>query len=398
MNQTLEPKVKKSKCPYCGDAQISHRLSYIESLIANNVDAHMTNAMGHVPSFIKKFVDWFLIIIFKILCFLRLARLSQDMDKATSFRSRVIWEEAKKRDIKMEQVVLFGKYMDIYKANLNGKTIYFESLPIQPQFLDLKKNWDDKVLLKKELIKNNIPVPFYAELSFSKYKNLDKIFKNMPVPVIVKPRLGSRARHTVTNITNLEQFKEGVGIANKISAYLVVEEHLEGYVCRATVVGGKLAGFYRGRSPSVEGDGVRTILELIEEKDAERQNRVEKVRIDEELHKYLSRQGFEINDVPPIGKNIFLSHRIGRLFGGTTKEMVEEIHPSFIPFLEKAGEVTGLSVAGFDVIIPDPTKDAYSQKWGIIECNTLPFIDLHYYALVGKPRNIAGMVWDLWGN
>jgi cyanophycin synthetase len=77
--------------------------------------------------------------------------------------------------------------------------------------------------------------------------------------------------------------------------------------------------------------------------------------------------------------------------------MVDEIHPSFIPFFEKAALVTGLSIAGFDSIIPDPTMDAYSQKWGIIECNTLPFIDLHYYALEGKPRNIAGMVWDLWG-
>ena len=57
---------------------------------------------------------------------------------------------------------------------------------------------------------------------------------------------------------------------------------------------------------------------------------------------------------------------------------------------------TGLMVAGFDSIIPDPTQPADSQHWGIIECNTLPFIDLHYYALEGKPQNIAGMIWDLW--
>jgi D-alanine-D-alanine ligase-like ATP-grasp enzyme len=76
--------------------------------------------------------------------------------------------------------------------------------------------------------------------------------------------------------------------------------------------------------------------------------------------------------------------------------MIDELHPSFIPFLEKASKVTGLSIAGFDCIIPDPTKDESSQRWGIIECNTLPFIDMHYYALEGKPRNIAGMIWDLW--
>ena len=56
----------------------------------------------------------------------------------------------------------------------------------------------------------------------------------------------------------------------------------------------------------------------------------------------------------------------------------------------------GLPVVGFDVIIGDPTKSADSQRFGIIECNSLPFIDLHYYALEGKPRNIAGMIWDMW--
>ena len=76
--------------------------------------------------------------------------------------------------------------------------------------------------------------------------------------------------------------------------------------------------------------------------------------------------------------------------------MVNELHPSFIPIFKKAYDVVGLSVVGFDAIIPDPTKPANSQRWGIIECNSLPFIDLHYYALEGKPKNIAGMIWDMW--
>ena len=77
-------------------------------------------------------------------------------------------------------------------------------------------------------------------------------------------------------------------------------------------------------------------------------------------------------------------------------EMIDDLHPSFVPILKQAAEIVGLSVVGFDCIIPDPTKEANSQKWGIIECNSLPFIDLHYYALEGKPKNIAGMIWDMW--
>ena len=100
----------------------------------------------------------------------------------------------------------------------------------------------------------------------------------------------------------------------------------------------------------------------------------------------------------PVGVSLSLTHRIGRLFGGKTIEMIDDLHPSFIPILTKAAKIVGLSVVGFDCIIPDPSKEEVSQKWGIIECNSLPFIDLHYYALEGKPRNIAGMIWDLWEN
>lgn len=397
MNQTLEPKIKKSHCSYCGDAPVNHTLSYVESLISANFDRHITSTMKYVPKFMKDFVDGFLLFLFKTFCFFNMAHLSGDIDKATSFRSRVIWEEARKRGILMEQVVLFGKYMDIYRANLNGKIIYFESLPIQPEFLEVKKNWDDKIVLKEEFGKHNIPIPFYKKLPPFSGKNLEVVFKGIPVPVIVKPQIGSRARHTVTGIQNLAQFSDAVAVVRQISSYIVIEEHLDGHVCRATVVGGKLAGFYRGCAPSVVGDGKKKIRELIEDKDNERQSRVEPVRIGEELEQYIARQGFSINDVLPEQKVLLLSHRIGRLFGGTTKEMIDELHPSFIPIFEKAAKITGLSIAGFDAIIPDPTQDQSSQKWGIIECNTLPFIDLHYYALEGKPRNIAGMVWDLWG-
>jgi hypothetical protein len=194
----------------------------------------------------------------------------------------------------------------------------------------------------------------------------------------------------------LKQFRDGINIAGQISSRLILEEHLIGSVCRVTFVNGVLAGFYRGNAPTLFGDGKKSILELIKEKDSKRNKRVEPIRVSQELHDHISRSGFTVDDILPEGVSLSLTHRIGRLFGGTTREMLSDLHPSFIPFFKKAEKVVGLSVVGFDCIIPDPTKDANLQKWGFIECNSLPFIDLHYYALEGKPQNIAGMVWDMW--
>lgn len=402
-----EPSVKKSNCSYCGDAPINHRIAFIESVFQIPLDKYAKKYLRYVPFSIKNFADAVPEFLFRTSSFLGFSKFSKDITKANNFRSKIIWEEAKKRGILMEQVIFFGKPLDYYRAFLNikkkKKFFYFESIPVSPELIDISKNWDDKVFMKKEFEKNKIPIPAYFEipiLSFLRGKRrdriLEKIFHKLPKPIIVKPRVGSRGRHTVIGVQTLQQFKESIPIGGEICAYLVAEEHLKGNVCRATMVNGILAGFYKGEAPTLIGDGKKTIKELIEERNAKRENRVEPIRLSKELDDHIARSGFKINDILPAQFSLTLTHRIGRLFGGKTIEMIEDIHPSFISIFEKAAKVVGIPVMGFDSIIPDPTKPADSQKWGIIECNTLPFIDLHYYALLGKPRNIAGMIWDLW--
>mgnify|MGYP006366473691 FL=1 len=76
--------------------------------------------------------------------------------------------------------------------------------------------------------------------------------------------------------------------------------------------------------------------------------------------------------------------------------MLPEVHPKMHSIFKKAGEIVSVPVAGFDLIIEDPSSDPDTQNWGIIECNSLPFIDLHYFALEGEPVNVATFIWDLW--
>lgn len=403
MNNAIEPKLHKIVCPYCGDAPLNHSVTYFSSILDVSLDRYMSKLTKHTPVFLIKFVDYFIGSLFELFSLLKIAKFSSDMDLANTLRSRVIWEEAEKRGIKMEQVICFKQPLDYYRAVLKGKTIYFKSVPIKPELTQMNQSWDDKVVLKKEFRKYKIPAPAFLELnclSFSYLKNKEcvtkEIFEKLSKPIIVKPRLGSRGRHTVTNINTLEQFRAALSVASKLSPYLIVEEHIQGSVCRATFVDGVLAGFYKAQAPSVVGDGKQTVGELIEAKNISRQPKIESIIISSELTDYIGRSGFTLTDVLPKDVSLQLTHRMGRLFGGTTKEMLDELHPSFVPVLKKAADAVDLPLLGFDCVVPDPTKDQASQKWGIIECNTLPFIDLHYFALEGKPKNIAGMVWDLW--
>jgi len=393
---THEPHRKGSKCIYCGDSYVNHALYFFASLPSVFFDTHVIKTTKNAPLFVRNFVDWLFLAFFELSRFLHISKLSDDINLAKTFRSRVVWEEARRRGIDMRQVIMFGSPLDLYRTRTHGKLVYFDSLPIPPQRLIIKNNWDDKFLLKQELSKNNIPVPKFFSFSIFYPGDISEIFSKFEKPIIVKPRVGSRGRHTVTNIHTLEQFRHGVDVVKQISAFVAVEEHLDGDVCRATYVDGKLMGFYRGVSPFVVGDGIKSIEQLIGDKDEHRHERVEKVQVNQEMKDYVARLGFNMNDVLPQGVRLSLTYRTGRLFGGTTREMLDELHPSFLSILNEAAAVVDLPVIGFDCIVPDPTKDANTQRWGIIECNTLPFIDLHYYALEGKPKNIAGAIWDMW--
>ncbi len=392
-----EPRPEQSNCVHCGNAEINHTVFFIDGCI--NALLKPVGSFGKwAPDFLERFVDGIPGSVVVLGSYCGLAHFSSDMDKAVTHRSRVIWEEALRRGIPMEQCFFFKKPLEFYRAKINNRWHYFQSLPIPPLLTRNAEQWDDKITLKKALAVAHIPTPRFREVSLFSFKkpSLESLFEDLGEVLIVKPRVGSRGRHTTTHIRTPEELSRAISVGQMIAPRLSVEEHILGDVCRATLVDGTLAGFFRASVPSVTGDGVHTVAELIEEKNKHRPERIEPVAVSDEIKAYVTRQGYALEQVLPKDVVLPLTHRTGRFWGGTTKEMIDELHPSFIPILEQAAKTLNIAVVGFDVIVPDPTKPQESQRWGIIESNTLPFIDLHYYALEGTPRNIAGMIWDLW--
>ena len=89
-----EPSVKNSLCSYCGNAPINHTFSFLESVISITLDNYGKKFIKYVPFFVKDFADLVPEFLFRTLAFLKLAKFSGDINKANTFRSRIIWEEA----------------------------------------------------------------------------------------------------------------------------------------------------------------------------------------------------------------------------------------------------------------------------------------------------------------
>lgn len=381
-----------NKCIYCGNNPIPHAVhKFYESIdiILSPIRRWVSRSIiGKVGDTVGNFLG---LMAYKLLKPLGFIKINKDISQIHFDRARVLWEEAQRRNIPIEEIKPFGKSIDLYCAQVNNKPLYFMNLPRKEHVGTSNLTWiDDKALLKKSLRSNGFPVADGD--AFVSYSQALKTFHRLEKPVIVKPRAGSRGRHTTTFVYTEADFKEAFRIAKQLCLWVMVEEHLFGDVQRATVIGGQLIGMLGGSSPQVSGDGIHTIRELIAIQDSHRPTGVKEIIINP---MYVKRQGLDMQTILPTGKTVSLSEKIGVNYGGTSYNCTDETHPETKEMLTRAGQSLEISILGFDFIIPDVTKSYKEQKCGIIECNGAPFIQLHHDPLLGTSINAAKYVWDL---
>jgi D-alanine-D-alanine ligase-like ATP-grasp enzyme len=403
---------KKKSCEYCGNNPVPHLVYwYFESL--NILLSPIRQFLLKVFSFVKlpstsKFFLWFG-VKFGIIKF------QDDINKCKVDRAKVLWEEAIRRGIKMRELLLFGKPFDTYIAEkyqippvaepMNGHAtgqanskfqIVFSGLPrpkhINRAALDVM---DDKSILKQKFLKAGLPAPLGG--SAWNFWQAKKIFESINKPVIVKPRAGSRGRHSTIYIQTIEALKFAYKVAKKLCFWVVVEEQLFGPVYRATLINYELCGVLRGDSPQVVGDGVSSIRQLIQFKNSSSHPGVKDIVVDNSLEVFLQKQNLNLSSILEKERLVNLSEKIGVNYGGSSSEDYEICHADNKELFVRAAKVVGDPIVGFDFIIPDITKSWKEQKCGFLEANSLPFINLHHHPLLGRPKNVAAKVWEMIG-
>lgn len=389
-------------CKDCEPAQESHFVAYT-SVVLSWIDEPIFNILEQVfKNTAESVADAITLPFFKLMVLLGLGHWSEEPDERDTWRTKCFWDEAKRRGIKMREFHL-GPIRDGFVAEYQDKdgkkkTIIFDGLP-RPGFKESAalKWMDNKGIMKTKFLGEGLPVA-PGGVAFTTNRAL-KIFNSVKNPVITKPNLGSRSRHTMIHIDTKDALVSGFKKAKKLSPLVVIEEELRGYLFRGTLIGGKLAGVVKRDQPEVKGDGVRTLQELLDEenKRPERGGPIfHKIPIDKEAEIELKRQNIGLKDIPEEGRVVTFSQKTSRGCGGTTTEVTDIIHPENLEMLEHVAKFLNDPLIGVDFIIEDVTKSwRKEQHCGVIECNSLPFIDLHHYVMFGRPNNVAGKLWDL---
>lgn len=216
-------------------------------------------------------------------------------------------------------------------------------------------------------------------------------------PVVFKPLYGTEGKGVVTNIQTPEDlewaFRDFSG--SKYAADdVLVEEHFEGETYRVIVIDGEVVSFLISRKGAVEGDGRRTVRELIEERQEMRRGNPHllgrPIPVDDRTEHLLKRQNYSLDEVLPQGVEVFFTFGSNTHQGGEPAQVIDEVHPSIIAASENAARaIPGLGFSGIDFIIPDISAPLTEQRAGICEINSVPAADSHEYPVYGRPISVT---------
>ncbi|WP_333859649.1 cyanophycin synthetase [Clostridium sp.] len=306
-----------------------------------------------------------------------------------------ILSEAKKRGIPVTRIgnesmfrLGYGKYSKIIEATISCTT--------KAVGVDISC---DK-MLTKEILKNQcLPVAMGGRI-----KNSLELFvkaKEIGYPVVLKPCYGNQGKGVFVNIQNEKQALEAYNILSQKFKDIMIEKNIYGKDFRVCVVNGSVIAVSERIPPYVIGDGVKTVMELIEDinKDAMRGEGHEKpltrIKIDEELKTYINKNNYTLSSILPKNKKLTLRENGNLSTGGKSIDYTDSICKENIDICERAANAIGLDICGIDICCSDISKPLFQGGGAIIEVNAAPGIRMHHYPGKGNSRNVAGAILDM---
>ncbi|WHH57384.1 cyanophycin synthetase [Petroclostridium sp. X23] len=257
----------------------------------------------------------------------------------------------------------------------------------------------NKLLTKKILQDYDIFVP-KGEIAYTDDAAVS-LAQELGYPVAVKPYDGNQGKGVALNLTTEEQVRQAFQNACAFSTAVMVERFVRGKDYRVLVVGDKVSAVSERCAACVTGDGVSTVVQLIDEENLNplrgesHERPLTKLKIDGITKQVLNKQGFTEESVPRQGQTVWLRENGNLSTGGTAADRTDDIHPYNAQMAMKAAQVIGLDVAGIDMITPDISVPLYKNGGAVIEVNAAPGIRMHVYPSAGKPRNVGKDIIDM---
>lgn len=259
-------------------------------------------------------------------------------------------------------------------------------------------NASNKDLTKRLLSAIGVPAP-EGEVVFTEERAI-RAATNLGFPVVVKPLNANHGRGVTTDVKDAVCVSAAFLAARSHSKQVVVERYFAGKDFRILVVGGRVVAVAERDPANVIGDGVRTVAELVEDKNRDprrgigHENVMTRIEIDAAVMKYLESQSISSQSVPDKGRKVFIRQTANLSSGGSAVDCTDLIHPDNVSAAVRAAEAVGLDVAGIDFVTPDIARSWREVGGGVIEVNAGPGLRMHLSPSEGAARNVAAPILD----
>ncbi len=396
--------MKNKYCKYCWPTKRkSHFFNHFEYYI-NRIIAPILTPLRYL--FFKNaknkrfFYDYIWNALVNCLSLVKIMDLTDNPDETKLYnRSLIFFREAKKRGLNIKTIKFLGKYINDFKLTHNNKNYYYEGIPLTIFYNN--NCYDDKFFLKQLLQKYDIPTP-QGEL-FANAKKALHFGKTIGFPLVVKPVNGSLSHHIICPIDSEEKLLAAVEVAQKYRPDFIVEKYVEGNLFRATVVGKKFVFICQKDKANIIGDGHLTIEKLIKTKNNninrgdihQKNTTLHKIPIDHTLIENLKDQKLNLQSILPKNKKIYVQNKFILSHGCDVLNCGENTHIDNKNLFIKIASILKADLIGIDFICPDINKSYKEQKTAILECNSLPYIDMHQCPSHGRSEPVAKIVWDI---
>lgn len=239
----------------------------------------------------------------------------------------------------------------------------------------------DKVACAKVLRDAGLPVPRHKLVN-----NADqaiKVAKAFGYPVVVKPANLDGGLGVLAGVRTAENLLRAYSAAAKLSSRVLVEQFVDGNDYRIRVCKDQVIGVVARRPASVVGNGVDSVYALINRindaraafknvPDPEIEMGFKPIIIDDEVHEWLSYQGFDLQSIIDSGQRVRLRGAANITLGGTTWDVMRNAHAENLALAVKAVKLLRLDVAGVDVLLPDISQPWQQAGGFICEVNGQP--------------------------
>ncbi len=256
----------------------------------------------------------------------------------------------------------------------------------------------DKALTKRLLADAGLPVP--PGRAVATLQEARRAALELGYPVAVKPRRGNQGKGVVLDVRGAAELAAAFRIAREYDSEVLVEKQVPGRHYRLLVIGGKLVAAAERLPALLIGDSIHTIRELVEiaNSDPRRGEGHEKpltrLRLDAVAVLELARQGYTPDSCPPAGHAVVLRSNANLSSGGTSRDVTDLVCPENAWIAEQAARLTGLDVAGVDLVTPDISRPAPGDGGAVIEVNAAPGFRMHLVPEEGEGRDVGAALVD----